>query len=84
VGSQLFRDNLAALRIAQAQLSGKWTPPRVRPSRIESVRLVIDKELEDVWANVKPAKEALEAAVERGNALLFEKSARPAKKEAWK
>jgi sn-glycerol 3-phosphate transport system substrate-binding protein len=83
-GSQLLKDDLAALRIAQAQLSGKAQAPRVRPSQIESVRLIIDKELEDVWANVKPAKEALETAVERGNAVLFAKPARTPKKAGRK
>ena len=39
-------------------------------SQIDPVRLIIDEELETVWANKKPAKEALDTAVLRGNAVL--------------
>ena len=39
-------------------------------SRIEPVRVIIDEELEAVWANKKPAKEALDDAVARSNAVL--------------
>lgn len=36
----------------------------------ERVRSILYEELEDVWANRKPAKEALDNAVTRGNAAL--------------
>jgi sn-glycerol 3-phosphate transport system substrate-binding protein len=40
------------------------------------IRTIIDEELEQVWAGRKPAKEALEAAIRRGNEQLerFEKA----------
>jgi len=34
------------------------------------VRAILSEELEAVWANLKPAKEALDTAVRRGNAVL--------------
>ncbi|MDR1368383.1 MAG: extracellular solute-binding protein [Candidatus Accumulibacter sp.] len=82
--SRLLKEDLAALRIAERQLIGRGPAPRVRASQIESVRLIVDKELEDVWANVKPAKEALETAVERGNAVLYAKTPRSARKAVKK
>ena len=42
----------------------------VRVSQIESVRRIVEEELESVWANRKPAKEALDNAVQRGNVVL--------------
>ena len=34
------------------------------------VRAILHEELEAVWANLKPAKEALDTAVRRGNSVL--------------
>jgi len=34
------------------------------------VRAILSEELEAVWANLKPAKEALDTAVKRGNVML--------------
>ncbi|MDR1163680.1 MAG: extracellular solute-binding protein [Candidatus Accumulibacter sp.] len=84
VTSHLLKDDVAALLVAQTQLSAKAQPPRVRVSQVEAVRMIVDKELDDVWANVKPAKEALETAVERGNAVLFAKPPRSVPRKAAK
>ena len=68
--SKLLKGDLAALHVAYAQLHGKGTLRALRVSQIEPVRVIIDEELETVWANKKPAKEALDNAVLRGNALM--------------
>ena len=68
--SKLLNADLAGLRAAYAQLHGKTALPSVRPAQIEMVRNIVDEELEAVWANRKPAKEALDNAVLRGNAIL--------------
>jgi sn-glycerol 3-phosphate transport system substrate-binding protein len=50
----------------------------VRLGNFVQIRTIIDEELEGVWAGKKPAKDALEAAIKRGNEQLerFEKSAK--------
>jgi len=68
--SKLLNTDLAGLRVAYAQLHGRTALPSVRPAQIEMVRNIVDEELEAVWANKKPAKEALDNAVLRGNAIL--------------
>ena len=68
--SKLLNADLAGLRVAYAQLHGRTALPSVRPAQIEMVRNIVDEELEAVWANKKPAKEALDNAVLRGNAIL--------------
>jgi sn-glycerol 3-phosphate transport system substrate-binding protein len=68
--SKLLQADLAGLRVAYAQLQGKSALPSVRPAQIETVRNIIDEELEAVWANRKPAKEGLDQAVLRGNAVM--------------
>jgi sn-glycerol 3-phosphate transport system substrate-binding protein len=68
--SKLLQADLAGLQVAYAQLRGKTSLPSVRPAQIESVRMIIDEELEAVWANKKPAKEGLDQAVLRGNAIM--------------
>src|SRR3546814_175543 len=42
----------------------------VRLGSFDQIRTIIDEELEAVWAGTKPAQEALDSAVERGNKLL--------------
>lgn len=69
-GSKLLKTDLAGLRVASTQLLGKALSPLVRVSQIERVRIIVEEELETVWANKKPAKEALDNAVQRGNAIL--------------
>ena len=68
--SKLLKANFAGLRVAYGQLRGRSALPRVRPAQIEAVRKIVDEELEAVWANKKPAKEGLDQAVLRGNAIL--------------
>ena len=68
--SKLLKADLAGLQVAYGQLQGKGTLRALRVSQFEPVRIIIDEELEAVWANKKPAKEALDTAVRRGNAVM--------------
>jgi sn-glycerol 3-phosphate transport system substrate-binding protein len=68
--SKLLHADLASLQVAYGQLQGKGTLRALHVSQIEQVRIIIEEELETVWANKKPAKEALDTAVLRGNAVL--------------
>ena len=68
--SKLLKMDLAGLRVASAQLPGKVLSPSLRVSQLERVRIIVEEELESVWANKKPAKEALDNAVLRGNSVL--------------
>lgn len=70
---KLLKRDLAAINIAYAQLrtpNKKAEEAQLRVSANEGVRRIVDEELEAVWANRKPAKEALDTAVARANALL--------------
>ena len=69
-GSKLMKSDLQGLQVAYAQLQGAAVQPALRVSQIEPVRIIVEEELEAVWANKKPAKEALDNAVTRGNAVL--------------
>ena len=69
--TKLLGADLGGLKIAYAQLQGKGVPPKVRVAQIEQVRQIVEEELETVWADKKPAKEALDSAVERGNAVML-------------
>ena len=69
-GSQLKQEDLKGLQVALEQLKGKAAAPMVRVSQIESVRRIVEEELESVWANRKPTKEALDNAVQRANSML--------------
>ena len=73
-GSRLMKADSQGLQVAYDQLKGRTTAPIVRVSQIEPVRLIVEEELEAVWANRKPAKEALDVAVQRGNAIMQAKS----------
>ena len=68
--SKLLQADLAGLDIAYGQLQGKGALHPTRVSQIEPVRIIVEEELEAVWADKKPAKEALDTAVARGNAVL--------------
>ena len=68
--SKLKKADLAGVQAAYEQLKDKAPTPAVRVSQIESVRRIVDEELEAVWANRKPAKEALDNAVQRGNSAM--------------
>ena len=67
--SKLLKADVAELNVAYAQLQGKMSP-NIRVSQIEPVRIIVEEELENVWTNKKPAKEALDNAVQRGNAVM--------------
>ena len=77
--SKLLKDDDQSLQVAYASIDGKGAQPSVRVANIDPVRIIANEELEAVWANQKPAKAALDAAVERGNAVL---NAKPELKKA--
>ena len=61
------------LRKAVARLSDRRFASAARPKVVfgmSRVRAILHEELEAVWANLKPAKEALDTAVRRGNSVL--------------
>ncbi|WP_291991571.1 extracellular solute-binding protein [Candidatus Accumulibacter sp. ACC003] len=68
--SQLLRADVAGLDVAYSQLQGKGALRELRVSQIEPVRIIVEEELEMAWEGKKPAKEALDNAVDRGNAVL--------------
>jgi len=70
--SKLLAADLAGLKVAYAELQGKTSAPGGRVAQVESLHTIVDEELETVWADKKPAKEALDDAVTRGNAALQE------------
>ncbi|WP_263768956.1 extracellular solute-binding protein [Propionivibrio soli] len=72
--TKVLEADLASLQVAYSQLQGKGTAPTVRVSQLGPVRTIVEEELETVWANKKPAKEALDTAVQRGNAVLHASS----------
>lgn len=62
-----------ALRKLARGLAEKKLVTGARPRFVlglERARAILNEELESVWANRKPAKEALDSAVARGNAAL--------------
>lgn len=71
--SQLMQADLNGLQVAFTELKGRSLTPGLRVSQIEAVRQIIEEELEEVWANRKPAKEALDEAVQRGNTAMSAK-----------
>jgi len=76
---QGFYKKTPGAEIAVKQMTGKAPTANSKGLRLGScaqIRTVIDEELEGVWSGKKSAKEALDAAVERGNDLLrkFEKA----------
>lgn len=82
--SKLLKDEAQALHVAYTQLHNKVPMPSLRVSQIEFVRIIVEEELEAVWANKKPAKEALDDAVQRGNAVLRPSAAPKAKAKRGK
>ena len=69
-GSKLLKGEVAALQVSYGQLQGRAMTPALRVSQTDRVRLIVEEELEAVWENRKPAKEALDHAVRRGNAVM--------------
>ena len=89
--SKLLAGDLAGMNVAYAQVKKEGATHPVRVSQIEPVRIIVDEELEAVWAGKKTAKEALDTAVARGNVLALTNgsaantaSAKPAAKPAAK
>lgn len=68
--SRLLKAEMAGLDVAYAQLQNKGALRSLRVSQITPVRIIVEEELEAVWADRKPAKEALDTAVLRGNSIL--------------
>ena len=68
--SKLLGGDLRGLQVAQSQLKNEGATHPVRVSQIQPLLVIVDEELEAVWAGKKTAKQALDAAVERGNAEL--------------
>jgi len=68
-----FYDANPGTQIAGQQMTGKAPTANSKGLRLGSfdqIRGLIDEELEAVWAGNKTAQQALDSAVERGNALL--------------
>ncbi|MDR2638082.1 MAG: extracellular solute-binding protein [Zoogloeaceae bacterium] len=81
IKSQILKDEEQALEVAYASLKEQGAREPLRVSVLDPVRIVLDEELEQVWAGRQPAKAALDTAVSRGNAIL---AARPALRKALK
>ncbi len=70
---KLLQEESLAFNIADIELDAKGKTaklPPLRVSQIEPVRIIVEEELESVWNGQKPAKEALDTAVKRSNAIL--------------
>ena len=68
------------LRRTVQRLSDKKYVSSAKPKAMAGmgrVRAILSEELEAVWANLKPAKEALDTAVRRGNTVLQPAPATP-------
>lgn len=68
--SHLLQSSLVGLQVAYNQLQGKSVLPKLRVAQMEPVRNILEEELDAVWANRKPAKEALDSAVTRATLRL--------------
>ncbi|MDD2740892.1 MAG: extracellular solute-binding protein [Rhodocyclaceae bacterium] len=68
--SKILKNDDDTLQIAYASTMGKGALPSVRTANIDPVRIIANEELEAAWADQKPPKAALDAAVSRGNAVL--------------
>ena len=77
--SKLLQDSDKTLQVAYASLKGTSSKPAARVSDVDPVRIITNEELEEVWADKKPAKAALDTSVSRGNAAL---GAKPLLKKA--
>lgn len=68
--SKILRDRDQSLEVAYASIQGNGAKTPLRVANMDKVQLILDEELEAVWANKKPAKAALDTAVTRGNAVI--------------
>jgi sn-glycerol 3-phosphate transport system substrate-binding protein len=70
-GSKLDKRELAAIQVASNGARGVGKGEEARTLSANPVVLkIVDEELDAVWADRKPAKEALDNAVSRGNRAL--------------
>lgn len=70
-GNKLDKRELAAVQIASNGARGVSKGEEVRTLAANpAVLKIVDEELDAVWADRKPAKEALDTAVSRGNRIL--------------
>lgn len=72
--SKILKKEDETLAIAYQSTNGKGALPAVRVANIDPIRIIANEELEAAWADKKPPKAALDAAVSRGNAVLNAKS----------
>jgi len=77
--SKILKNEDATLQVAYASMNAHGAEPSVRVANIDPVRIVANEELEAAWADKKPPKAALDAAVHRGNVIL---GAKPSLKKA--
>lgn len=82
--SKLLGGDLRGLQIAQSQLKNEGATHPVRVSQIQPLQVIVDEELEAVWAGKKTAKEALDTAVARGNVVVATAVPTGGKKQAAK
>jgi len=75
--SGFYKQNVGT-DVAVTQMIRKTTEKSrgVRLGNFNQIRTIIDEETEQIWSGKKPAKEALETAIKRGNEQLarFEKA----------
>ena len=77
--SKILQDSDKTLQVAYDSLKGSSSKVIPHVSDIDPLRIITGEELEEVWADKKPAKAALDTSVSRGNAVL---SAKPLLKKA--
>lgn len=78
--SKIIKDEIdRAIEVAEGSMKGRGAQPAKHVSDIDQVRIIVDEELEQLWADKKPAKAGLDSAVRRGTAVL---SARPELRKA--
>jgi sn-glycerol 3-phosphate transport system substrate-binding protein len=69
-----YYDKYPGTEVALRELMNKGAPKTyargIRLGNHQMIRAVVDEELEQAWALVKPPKQALDDAVKRGNELL--------------
>lgn len=70
VKSKVLRDRDQSLEVAYASMNGDGAKSQLRVANMERVRVILDEELEAVWADKKPAKAALDTAVIRGTGVI--------------
>ena len=68
--SKLLKGDVVALNVAERELQGPAALRAIRVSEIEPVRIIVEEELEAAWSGKTPAKQALDTAVQRGNAVM--------------